>query len=192
MRDKQLPPEAFSNLVRLALLRRYGGIWADATTYCLMPLDAWVHDAAASGFFGFANPGPDRMLSSWFMAAQKDQLLLAIWQHYCVAYWQAREERHTYFWFHGTLFAQAYTENQAFRDVWDNTTKKSADGPHYFVPYDQTLIAPFCEADFQILIDAAIPLLKLTHRLPDAAMESGNVLPFLMDRADRMDIQAEA
>lgn len=185
VRNKKLPPEAFSNLVRLALLRRYGGVWADATTYCLVPLDTWVHDAASSGFFGFANPGPDRMLSSWFMAAQKDQILLSIWQHYCVAYWQAHEERHTYFWFHGTLFAKAYAENQALRDVWDNTVKISADGPHYFLPYNDKLLSAFSENGIQALIEASIPLLKLTHKFPEGSMEPGNVLPFLLERIDR-------
>ena len=37
--DKGLQPEALSDCIRIELLRRYGGVWADATTYCLKPLD---------------------------------------------------------------------------------------------------------------------------------------------------------
>lgn len=186
VQGKTLPPEAFSNLVRLALLRRYGGVWADATTYCLVPLDTWVDKAtAASGYFAFANPGPDRMLSSWFMATHRDQLLLAIWQHYCVAYWQEHEERHTYFWFHGTLFAKAYAENRAFGEIWDRTVKISADGPHAMAPYEEKLLDSFSEEGVQSLIGAAIPLLKLTHKLPERAMEPGYALSFLLDRAEK-------
>ena len=66
---RELPPEALSDVVRIALLKRYGGVWADSTTYCLRPLDAWLPGATTSGFFAFAKPGPDRMISSWFLAA---------------------------------------------------------------------------------------------------------------------------
>src|SRR6185369_4382947 len=31
-----------SALARLALLRRHGGVWTDATVFCLRPLDEWI------------------------------------------------------------------------------------------------------------------------------------------------------
>lgn len=61
-----------SDLVRLALLNKYGGIWADATTFCTKPLDEWIDSATSSGFFAFRNPGKDRVMSNWFMAAQPE------------------------------------------------------------------------------------------------------------------------
>ncbi len=61
-----------SDLLRLLLLARYGGVWADATTFCLAPLDDWMHPAAdGTGFFSFRHfPGiEDRDLISWLIAA---------------------------------------------------------------------------------------------------------------------------
>lgn len=61
-----------SDLLRLLLLARFGGIWADATTFCLRPLADWLHPQAdGDGFFCFRHlPGlGDRELVSWFMAA---------------------------------------------------------------------------------------------------------------------------
>jgi len=58
-----------ADLARLALLSKYGGVWADATTYCLQPLDEWIDDSCRSGFFVFSKPSRDRLISNWFMAS---------------------------------------------------------------------------------------------------------------------------
>jgi hypothetical protein len=58
-----------SDYVRLALLEKFGGVWADATLYCVRALDEWIDSYAVSGFFAFANPGKDRLVASWFMAS---------------------------------------------------------------------------------------------------------------------------
>lgn len=69
-----------SDLIRLNLLSEYGGIWADATTFCMRPLDDWIYDSTASGFFAFNNPGPDRMLSTWFLACEKECPIIIKWR----------------------------------------------------------------------------------------------------------------
>lgn len=61
-----------SDLYRLLLLIKYGGVWADATTYCTKPLDEWIDEYAESGFFVFHKPGIDRIMSNWFIASKKD------------------------------------------------------------------------------------------------------------------------
>lgn len=61
-----------SDLIRLSLLNRFGGVWADATVYCSKPLDLWVKEVSHSGFFCFRNPGRDRFLSTWFLVANKE------------------------------------------------------------------------------------------------------------------------
>jgi hypothetical protein len=65
-----------SALARLALLRRHGGVWTDATVFCLRPLDAWLGPAFGAGFFAFKNPAKDRMMANWFIAAERDNSLL--------------------------------------------------------------------------------------------------------------------
>ncbi len=65
-----------SNLARLYLLRRYGGVWADATMFCSEPLDNWLPRYLSTGFFAFRNSSRDRLFSSWFLAADKDNPLL--------------------------------------------------------------------------------------------------------------------
>jgi hypothetical protein len=60
-----------SNLIRLQLLSKYGGVWADATAYCMKPLDDWLEEYTRSGFFAFEKPGVDRMMDNWFLASEK-------------------------------------------------------------------------------------------------------------------------
>ncbi|MEM8844735.1 MAG: capsular polysaccharide synthesis protein [Pseudomonadota bacterium] len=69
---ENIPLTQQSDIVRLKLLSNYGGIWADATTLCLMPLDNWIDKYTCSGFFTFHKPGADRLLSSWFIASEKN------------------------------------------------------------------------------------------------------------------------
>jgi hypothetical protein len=59
-------------VLRVNLIAQHGGVWADATCLCCKPLDEWLPDCTRSGFFAFAKPARDRLLSSWFMAATKD------------------------------------------------------------------------------------------------------------------------
>jgi hypothetical protein len=57
-----------ANAIRLALLRRHGGVWVDATSWCRKPLSGWlIHRPGA--FFAFASPGPDRSMANWFLAS---------------------------------------------------------------------------------------------------------------------------
>lgn len=61
-----------ADLIRIMLLAKFGGIWADATTFCLAPLSDWMHPGLEeNGFFCFRHPRrlTDHELVLWFMAA---------------------------------------------------------------------------------------------------------------------------
>ena len=60
-----------SDLIRLQLLIKYGGVWADATTFCTKPLESWIHEYTDSGFFAFSNAGRGKIMASWFMVSSK-------------------------------------------------------------------------------------------------------------------------
>jgi type IV secretory pathway TrbD component len=63
-------PYRLSELARVNLLATHGGVWVDATCFCMKPLDEWLPDCLESGFFAFARPGRDRLMSSWFLASR--------------------------------------------------------------------------------------------------------------------------
>ena len=77
---RDLDVQKISNLLRLYLLTRFGGVWVDATVFCTQPLDAWLDRYIGNGFFAFKDPGTDRRLSSWFLASVPDHPLVEEWR----------------------------------------------------------------------------------------------------------------
>ena len=179
-----LPIEALSDRLRIELLHRFGGIWVDATVYCLRPLDGWIHHALPSGFFAFDRPLPNNMLSSWFLAAERNCYVVDVWRDKTTAYWKDRVERDHYFWFHN-LFAEAYQSDAKFRAVWDATPKLSAGGPHCFAPYEDQLFKPVSAFDRLIVETAQTPMLKLTHKVAHEKGRRGTTYRWICDRVMR-------
>jgi hypothetical protein len=178
---KNLPMEALSDVLRIELLSRFGGVWVDSTVYCLRPLDGWIHHAMPRGFFAFNRPTPDRMLSTWFLAAERGSHVIDAWRQKTFAYWKERQERDHYFWFH-SLFEQVYASDVEFRAIWDATPKLSADGPHCFAPYEAQLFKPVSDFDRLVVETAQTPVLKLTHKIDHGANDVGTTYRWLCDR----------
>src|SRR5215831_16085772 len=52
-KNPRLTIQAFADLLRVRLLRDYGGVWCDATTFCNRSLDDWLGDYIRDGVFFF-------------------------------------------------------------------------------------------------------------------------------------------
>jgi hypothetical protein len=89
--------QKFANLLRIYLVGRHGGVWADATCFCCKPLDDWLPEYMVSGFFAFrrrphawlegaGNLGwrcytersGDRIVANWFVSALRGNPLALI------------------------------------------------------------------------------------------------------------------
>lgn len=184
LQGKTLEPEALSDVIRLALLQRYGGVWVDGTVYCLRPLAQWLFEAIdPSGFFAFAQPAGDRrMLSSWFLAASKGNYLVQQWHDQTQKYWLDRTQRDEYFWVHG-LFEKCCQADEQFRTLWEAAPKMSAKEPHYYKPYQEQLYRAVSSEDQRIVETAPFPVLKLTHKLKQDRYPGDSVLRALCDSA---------
>jgi hypothetical protein len=76
----EMPIQKRSNLIRLELLNRYGGVWTDATVFCLRPLDDWLPNLGPLGFLcRNLEPRFDRFFSTYFLAAAPESLFLELW-----------------------------------------------------------------------------------------------------------------
>lgn len=66
-------PATKADLLRFHLLSKYGGVWADSTTFCLEPLDNWLEVASTyCNFFIFKHEdNVTRPMEAWFLAAPK-------------------------------------------------------------------------------------------------------------------------
>jgi hypothetical protein len=161
---KEISHAAFSDIVRILLLKRYGGVWVDATLYCNKPLDDWLLTNLDQGFFAFANPGPGRPIASWFIASHKNNYIVERWHNKTLCYWLQRNSTSDYFWFHH-LFKDLLSNDKIFRNAFAKVPKISADGPHAI-----QRVGIF-ETDKQIInnqIDWQTMVFKLTHRFDES------------------------
>lgn len=159
----QLSLQAKSDIIRLKLLHRHGGIWADASVLPTRPLAEWIDLATEQmGFFAYAREGTVLPISSWFLAARPSSLIITKWDSLVDAYWAyERKPIHTegnqfqvpndpksimlpfenaaaypYFWVHH-LFGILVETDEEFANCWANRTQKSALPPHALAEYFQ-------------------------------------------------------
>ncbi len=69
----------YSDIIRLNLLKEYGGVWVDSTCFCCMPLDQWLDQYDGNGFVVFSGMSRNRMVDTWFIAASSSSYLLQRW-----------------------------------------------------------------------------------------------------------------
>ena len=110
--NKNITKTAYSDIIRIFLLAKYGGCWCDATTFCNQSLDIWLNKNIKTGFFGFDKPGEDRLLSSWFLYAEKNNYIIKKWKEKTILYWKNHNKAHTYYWFH-YLFGDLYNSDNS-------------------------------------------------------------------------------
>ena len=79
--------QKISNIIRINLLSRFGGVWVDAACYCRKPLDEWLDAYWGTGFFAFKKTEKDRILSNWFLAATQGNHLLTHFTAAHNAFW---------------------------------------------------------------------------------------------------------
>ena len=177
--DRQsLTAASLSDIIRILLLREFGGVWADASLFCNRPLDEWLPDLMQEGFFAFASPGPDRPLSSWFLSAACDNDLVSMWCRRTIEYWSNRQRSDDYFWFHHLFRDMCELEGPA-AEAWSRVPRVSADGPHA-LQFGGGMHRPWDEA--RESIDWTTPVFKLTHRLPENGWPRGCLLEHLLER----------
>eukprot|EP00798_Chlamydomonas_sp_ICE-L_P031666 gene31666-6867_t len=72
---------AKSDIIRLSLLAKHGGVWADASLMCWAPLDDWVYEALRpTGYFMF-------QFLSWFHVNVKQSIPMQRWKRATDEYW---------------------------------------------------------------------------------------------------------
>jgi hypothetical protein len=179
-----IPVQALSDLVRARLLRDNGGIWVDATVFPVRPMYDWLPEMVTeAGFFAFERPGPDRIISSWFLVAAPGNVLMREQWNEAARFWSKPRRlvegtpvdpvravspneasatgTYPYFWFH-YLFQYVVETNAEASAVWGLSKRLHAGPPHRL----QSLFA--CDRDPEPLavLEAAhaAPVQKLNWR----------------------------
>ena len=95
-----------ADLIRVNLLNKYGGIWADSTVFCNKPLDSWIHNYMDVGFFCFKynllSGLSSYRLGNWFLASTKKNYIISTFSKKYNNHWKDKE-LDAYFGFHNLM-----------------------------------------------------------------------------------------
>lgn len=171
-----------ADVLRLALLDKHGGVWADASTFCATSLDQWLLKCLeVQGFFAFKfKPGMDRLLANWFLASIPGHDLTRSWLQNTLSYWSARSAADHYF-IHHYLFDWMTLTDQQSRARWSTVpfldAQKMHDLQHALRDMDTVRVETCLQKS------AEYPVHKLDWRMSDALalistkMAAGRTVP---------------
>jgi hypothetical protein len=109
---------AKSDIIRLSLLEKHGGIWADSTMLCMAPLEEWVYDALDPAGIWMYHGGDDGQgPASWFIISVKQSYIIKKWKKACDDYWASRTKEDEYFWM-DKLFNNLLKSDVKFAEEW--------------------------------------------------------------------------
>lgn len=191
VKNKCITKTSLSDLIRICLLKKHGGIWCDATTYCMKPLSEWINDYIQSGFFAYEMTN-DRLLSSWFLYGEPDNYIVNKWFEETIKYienmqmiglpeykvtlnlWKKQKYVQHYFWFH-YLFGDLYKNDKVFKKAWDVNKKIDAEECFYLMG---KLTSKMDKKIEEHMKNSGVNMYKVTYKY--GVCEKNSVVDFLL------------
>lgn len=171
LRDR---PAHRSDLIRVHLLERHGGIWVDATAFAPAPLTEPVTARLGSGAFYLRWGG--QQISNWFIAARRGNPLIALQRAALEAWWRERDELPDYFLYH-RLFEALVAEDPTARRIAKAMPKVSTIPSHLL---QLVMLRPYDPEEVGLILQAAM-VQKLSYKYDPADVPRGSVLERLLD-----------
>ncbi len=150
-----------TDLLRLELLIKYGGLWLDATVFCSShekEIPTYFFDSDLF-FFQSLKPGRDgkaTYCSSWLISAKTNNRILMATRELCYEYWKKNKNMDDYFLLHDFL---AIALNK-YEDEWKAVVPRDNATPHIL------LLRLFDQYDERMwnVIKAQTPFHKLSYK----------------------------
>lgn len=168
----------FSDVLRAALLARYGGSWLDATCFTGPGFLDEVDRLADAEYFAFRYQTPK--ISSWFMTSTLGGYVARQLDAALRVYWDTHSTKQHYFLYH-FLFEALYWADPEFRRRWDGCPARSTRVPHRLQSW---MYRPAADVDLEALIASSF-VHKLTWKLRTGEMDPDTVMAALMRRENR-------
>ena len=181
-KNGQITHTHMTDLLRLELLIRYGGMWIDATVFCSEKRENIPNYYFDSDLFMYQNLKPGRdghvhYISSWLIAAKSNNRVLMAVRHLCYAYWKNNTQMADYFLLHD--FISVALEH--YFEEWKKIIPCSNSAPHVlllrlFEPYD----AKIWEA-----VREQTPFHKLTYKFSEDQIQQAGTYYDVLFGANR-------
>lgn len=144
----------FSDICRVELLYRHGGIWLDATDYLTAPIPQYIMDSEFFVFMaGSKINGWFSFIQNCFIRAHKGNPLLGLWREAIMNYW-ANEDGAVNYYVHQILFNLTVDQNPQAAALFSKMPKVEQDPTHVLWyghkddVYDEARYAELCDNAF--------------------------------------------
>ncbi len=168
-----------TDLLRLELLTRYGGMWVDATVLCTSGDLPWYYSESELFLYQSLKPGRDghsHITSSWLMCAKTNNKVLMAAKHLCYKYWETHEFMADYFLLHDFLAIAL----EFYPDEWKKIVPRDNATPHILL---LRLFEPYDERMWQAIREQT-PFHKLSYKFDPSAAEKPNTFYSELLRVD--------
>ena len=114
-------PQHRADIIRVNILNKHGGVWADASIFCNRPLDTWLHEYMKAGVFYFkydkSSGLQDYKIGNWFIACEKNNYLM---EKFCQKFNQRWKYivRDEYFGFH-KVFKELCDTDEIYNNIYN-------------------------------------------------------------------------
>jgi hypothetical protein len=152
-----IPHSHYADVIRIALLAKYGGTWIDATVLATGALPK--HIVNSELFCYKVSPIAKVVASNWFISAAPNNPIILQMKSLLYEYWKKEERLITYSFFH-LFWTMTVCFNETNRAIWEN------------VPYfddvnckilEMEWFKPFSQERFE-QIKSISPIHKLTYK----------------------------
>ena len=119
---RQKKIKAYSDIIRLSVLNKYGGIWVDATVLCMQPLSKWIYEVIKpNGFWmyssTFATNGKQRGPCIWFIVSMRNNYIISKWYNAILEYWKYNDTSE--YFLTDKLFVDLLENDNKFLQEWN-------------------------------------------------------------------------
>lgn len=170
-KNGQITHTHMTDLLRLELLIKYGGTWIDATVFCSSKEEEIPEYFFNSDLFFYQalKPGKDghsTYMSSWFMSAKTNNIVLMAPRYLCYKYWEQNSSMIDYFILH--YFMSMVLDY--YPDYWKRITPRDNATPHIL------LLMLFDEYDESVWmsVKSQTPFHKLTYKFNEENINKKN------------------
>ena len=137
-----ITPTHMTDLLRLELLIRHGGLWLDSTVFCTGKAPDYFFNSDLF-FFQSLKPGRDghaNYISSWLLEAKTNNKILMATRELCYEYWKRNDSMWDYFLLHDFMSIVL----DKYIDDWKNIIPRDNATPHIlllrlFDTYDEKM-----------------------------------------------------
>lgn len=146
----KIKPAHFTDICRVELLSRYGGLWLDATDFVSAGFPEWLWN---EDFFVYLSEGKQKgshsFIQNCFIRARASSFLIGAWRDMIFEYWRREDSAADYF-IHQLLFRFLVENNVEAASEFAHMKKICQDDTHLLWfenacrPYDEAAFSDIC------------------------------------------------